>query len=56
MYVRLKKKKYCQNNVNKGDKKFMKKYVLFFISIGVILGAILIFNVAHIEESKKRNF
>ena len=56
MYVRLKKKKYCQNNVNKGDKKFMKKYVLFFISIGVILGAILIFNVAHIEESKKETF
>lgn len=34
----------------------MKKYVLFFISIGVILGAILIFNVAHIEESKKETF
>ena len=34
----------------------MKKYVLFFISIGVILGAILIFNVAHVEESKKETF
>lgn len=34
----------------------MKKYVLFFISIGIILGAILIFNVIHVEESKKETF
>ena len=34
----------------------MKKYVLFFISIGVILSAVLIFNVAHIQESKKETF
>ena len=34
----------------------MKKYVLFFISIGVILSTILIFNVVHIEKSKQETF
>ena len=34
----------------------MKKYILFFISIGIILVGILIFNVINIEESKKETF
>ena len=34
----------------------MKKYVLFFLSIGILLGAILIYNVAHVENSKKETF
>ena len=34
----------------------MKKYVLFFISIGILLGAILFFNVANVEKSKKEVF
>ena len=34
----------------------MKKYILFFISIGIILVGILIFNVMNVEESKKETF
>ncbi len=34
----------------------MKKYILFFISIGIILGAILIYNVSNVEKSKKETF
>ena len=34
----------------------MKKYILFFISIGILLGAILLYNVIHVEESKKETF
>ena len=34
----------------------MKKYILFFMSIGIILGAALIYNVVHISEEKKMTF
>lgn len=34
----------------------MKKYVLFFFSIGIILCTVLIYNVVHLEESKKEIF
>ena len=34
----------------------MKKYILFFISIGILLGAILVYNVVNVEESKKETF
>lgn len=34
----------------------MKKYILFFISIGIILGALLVYNVVHISEEKKTTF
>ena len=34
----------------------MKKYVAFFVSIGIILGAILVFNVMNVEKSKKVEF
>ena len=34
----------------------MKKYILFFISIGIILGTILIYNVVNVEKSKKETF
>ena len=34
----------------------MKKYVLFFISIGLILAIILVYNIINVEESKKVTF
>ncbi len=34
----------------------MKKYILFFISIGIILGTLLVYNVVHISEEKKTTF
>lgn len=34
----------------------MKKYILFFLSIGILLGTALIYNVVHISEEKKMTF
>ena len=34
----------------------MKKYIAFFVGIGILLGTILIYNVTHIRESKKVAF
>ena len=52
-YGRLKQKYSKKITFNKGERFFMKKYVLFFISIGILLGAILFFNLANVEKSKK---
>lgn len=34
----------------------MKKYIVFFISIGILLGTFLVYNVVHITENKKIAF
>lgn len=34
----------------------MKKYIMFFISIGLLLGIVLVYNTMNVEESKKVSF
>ena len=34
----------------------MKKYIVFFIMIGLILGTVLTFNVINVQKSKRMEF
>jgi len=34
----------------------MKKYIMFFVSIGLLLGIVLFYNIMNVEQSKKVTF